>query len=271
MQMPVGRIFIISIITLLWLVLAVMGLRKIGLNDQFQSFEHPLLKNEYWLVAWGGDPTEHQAMTRASFKAAANLSDNIILGASVQSVKGGKLVLAEKHFIFTDGELTFLSQLSFEEWKKANPDGLSLEEFLAEFPGRTLYLNFDRLNVLDTAQLVLSLKPLKERKRILVKSSPQGIKKSLKEKQPLWLYSNTTAEIGKLKVMLALFLEPIASLNADFFVDKSFNPRLLTEIRRRNKKAIFKPGPDDFDVLLKAKNYDGIVTTRPSEFLSLVD
>ena len=271
MRMPISRLFIIAIIAMLWMALAIMGLRNIGMNDQIQAFEHPLLGKAYWLVAWGGDQSKYKSMTMPAFKAAAALNKNIILGAAVQSLKGGQLVLADKHFIFADDKLTFLSRLSYDEWMGSNPEGVTLEEFIAEFPDRVLYLNLDRLNVLDSAQLHKTLLPLKENKRVLVKSSPQGIKKSLKEKQPLWLFSNTTAEMGKFKVMQALFLESIASLNADFFVDKSFSPRLLDEIRRRSKKAILNPLPEETEVLLKAKSYDGLVTTRPSEFLSLVD
>ena len=271
MKYPVGRLVLIAVIAGLWLILAVIGLRSLGMSDNFQAYDHPLVKEDYWLIAWGGDETNAKAMTKTAFLNAEKLHPDLILGAAVQSLEDGTLVIADKHFSYDGEEVVFLRRLTYEEWKSSNPDGLTLTEFVTEFSDRSLYLNLDRLNLMNHASLFKSLEPLHEKRQVLIKSSPQGIKKKLKEKQPWWLFSNTTAEIGKFKLMQALFLEPVASLNADFFVDKSFAPRLITEIHRRYKKAIYEPKADETEVLVKARGYDGLVTTKPSDFISLVD
>lgn len=260
-----SRLLQILFISLVVCILVIFGLRSLGQQDQYSSpFDDAFFLSSPWLIVL----TDWQKPDLGpALKATPKDS---ILGADVQILTDGELIVFPEHFVKDGDQLRFLSTLDYPAFQKLYPGVVTLKEFLQASGPRPVFIRAKNLNRLTGNRLGESLQQLKSEGPVIVQVANQALKKSLKEKFPLWIFANTYSEAGRFQLFTSLGLESIVNLDADVYILDKPNDALVTEIRRRKRKALLITTEN---VNLSASSAaDGfVVTSRPNEMSSKVD
>lgn len=258
---------ILSLLAIIFVVLllgtvGVLTLRKLGQEQQFAPLDHTLLNGGPWTIAFGGDPSQGPAFSKQAFQAAAALSPSMILGATVQQLSDETLVVYPTHYLTGGTDLQYLVRMNLEQFRTAAPDAPTLEEFLGIAKGHPIYLNVDRLIQAFVAKVAEEVSKSFADDQVLIASSSQPVKKYMKERKPLWLYGATAAEMGKLQLIGALYLEPILSIDADFVEADALPEHIREELRRRNIRLVFSK---------RTSPEQSLLATQPGQLSGLVE
>ncbi len=255
-------LFTILFVVVIFGLMAGLTLRHFGEKQKYEALDHPLLSGPTWTIAYGGDLDQGRPFSKQAFEAAAALSPDIILGAPVQVLRDHTLVIYPTHYVATDKGMQYTERMTPDEFKMLVPDAPTFVEFLEIAKGHVIYLNLNRI---QTHHVPIIVKAVAEKfgdKRVLIATSSQPVKKSFKDKEPMWLYGPTAAESGKLRLLGALYLAPTLTLDADFFNADSLPEHVRQELRRRHIRLIFseRKTPDQ-----------NVLATQPGQLRGLVD
>lgn len=264
----IGRLILITLIVIIWLSLAILGMRKIGLNDSFHGLEHEKMKEPFWLIA-------KVTPTKAEILNALKYSDKITLALEVDRTNDGHWVLINSTKVLGSGSGEVSAdalnnsarRLTLADWKIKNVGLLTLDEYSRLNTNASLYLRASRVPAYEFSELLAELKKLKASSLLL--DLQNRLNKNLaKETEPLWLYQATASEFARLKFFNALYLETIANLDADFFVSDQIKPRIIEEIERRKLRFLLENDNMDPDQIIKSIH--GVITSQPEKWLSKV-
>lgn len=99
-----------------------------------------------------------------------------------------------------------------------------------------------------------------------------AVGRDLRKLRPDWLFALDSATVLQFQTLSKMFIEPLASLWADFWIEDTklsaafrLTGRSREEVVRRNKKII---AVDDGSISELPSDTKGILTTRPSYWLS---
>lgn len=231
MGQAVVRLLFISFFSCFCVAAIVFGLRMVTKDRYFQPFDHPLNSSSNWTVAMNAlspnikPPSEEQIL---------------IAGAQVQQLADQSLVLWPKHYILTNGQNKFLAQIQPEDWAQLAPESLSLDQFLLNNALRPIFLEVNHPQILNVKAFYEKIKSSRDNDNVLIQTSSQGLKNSLKKLDPRWLYGATTAELGKFRLMSAFFLETTLETTYDFAVADEFTDRQISELNKRHIRPLVK-------------------------------
>jgi glycerophosphoryl diester phosphodiesterase len=277
------RLLLIGAGILTWVVISLAVLRFLGRQQDFSPIDHPLLKQNFLLIADGGLSEQYPSQSLEAFQAARNLSPEVILGARVYLSKDRNwVVLPSAHigdFSNTDGYVRMLSLKELQQLQWSVSEGspkpsppITLTELLQQFSKTDLFLQVHSKDLVGMDQLIKILKPRARSGNLIVQSSHQGVMKRLKEAHPLILFGAGSASIGKASLLSSLYIESMAGLEPDLYLSPLQGPfqlglRLAKEIRRRHKLLILQT--NDFDSWksspLRALS-QGVLTSDPKLF-----
>jgi hypothetical protein len=148
---------------------------------------------------------------------------------------------------------------------------MSLEDILSAFPKSSFYIEVLHPGLSDRDSLFQIIKSASAEERVILTSPFINTTKTLRTAGYKWLTGASTAEASKARVMSSLYLETVADIPSDvLIVEKaSSSPRLLAELQRRLKVALFiAEDPKDLPDNALAYARTGVLTTRPTLFKS---
>ncbi len=266
----------VTVAILLLMICAFFSLRFYGLSQQYQVYDHPLMKKPLpWVLAWGGDWEAGPSHSLTALRAAAQ-DRELILAINIQMNK-------EKHFFAIPSELThrepqpLVSEMTDTEVKNmdlgSGQHPLMLEEIITEFPQSPLLLWVsDNLENVD-----LRLEPLIKKhpqpNLLMIHSEYDNVLKSLKTLIPDLLYGTGVGQRVRALMLSSLRLEPIATLDGDFLISPlkghgvvTLSETLKQEFLRRKKLTIIGPllTQESNDLALKI-GADGYLTAYPRD------
>lgn len=258
----VRRLLNILFWSMIGLLLVLFGLRSLGLKDQYQApFDTKFYAEKNWIIIQTNGQKDNLD------EALKSTSSNALIGADVQRLGDGNLVIWPNKFVSKDSKLKYLSSYDFAEWTAEFPQSTSLEAFTKATKERPIFLRAIHLNQYDVPKLLEALGS--RTAPIVLQAGSQALKRKMKEKVPLWIFANTPSEMGRFKVFSALLIEPAVSLDADLFILDSSDSRIIQEGKRRKRKVLLidrEDGPKT-----EIQDVDGIVTTRPGLYLGSID
>jgi len=252
------RLVQIAISVLLVFFLAVLAVRHLAESERHAPpFEEGIFQAPKWVIAMA-------AQTKVELVEDLNRTpQKIIFGAKIERLADGSIVVAPGKFLIQNGKQLFLGQVDLGVWRKLNPMGLLLEDFLNLTGERPVYLQMSRMTRYDHKALTDALTKLPSKKEILIQSVNQSLKGALKETSPRWIFGNTIAELGKIQIFTSLGLGPLVNSDADFYVLQKRNDGIENELKRRYRKVLVES--NDFS-LLRDSALDGIIVTLRPEF-----
>jgi len=271
-----GRLIFIAGAAVLWIILALFGLRTCGQTQMYGPATHPLLNNQSWVVAMGGDTTHAPMNSRPAFAAAANLSENIFLGAKVRLTKD------EQWIVYGFSELQKMTNgrglVSQSEWaniKKLNflnstESPMLFEELLTTYPNARLLIDVLQPASSSLPAFYKLIEKHKAEKRIVLTSPFYDTLRDIREHSAHWLTAHSTSEVSRSQFMNSLFLESLITLNGEVFSASKLHPRLISELVKRQKVVLYET--DDPAAYAKARELAptlGVVTNRPSLFINI--
>lgn len=223
-----GRLIGIAFFSIFGIFLAVFGMRWLGSGQNYAEIEHPLLSQPFLIVS-----TTPPAPPAEPYLIHWRLRLN-----------------AERQWqIEQSGNLTPL------------PKSLLLEP-LGGMAGYWLEV-FDPTAKEELQSLSEFVKKSGLEKAVVFSSSYQSIIREMRKLEPMWLYGTSTAEGAKIRFLNSVFLETIATIDADIvLVDKVNSARLVQEIRKRHKKIFLLTRTSEAARSLKdAQMIDGVMIT----------
>lgn len=238
-----------------------VGLRLHGLNQTPANFEHDFLKQDFKLMALGGDSRTAPSHSIEAFRAALKLRPQIVLAMNTYMSSDERFFVAAKQ----EEVAPFTSaQLETQGVK-------SLHDVLASFP-ETRFVVIAHDNVRDMhLKFVDGLKDLELDKRLLVHSKYDVILQGIKSLKPQWIYGTGFGDITRLVSMTSIWLGPIVQMNGDVYISpvtyrnrSLMNEALMSELKRRQKHVIvFITDPEKDFVTAKLWEVDAYLTDQP--------
>lgn len=238
---------------ILSLICVLISLRFYGLSQQFQAYDHPLMRRPApWVIAWGGDLGSGPSHTRRALREAATIS-GVILGLNVQ-------MNANKHFFILpqglnldlNGVARKFSEMNDLEVKNidlgSGESPLALEEVMQEFSQVPilLWIN-DNIENIDL-RLEPILKKYAQRSNILIHSEYDNVTKSIKKLLPQLIYGTGVGQRIRMLMLSSLWLEPVASVDGDVLISplmeqgvSAVSDSMKIELGRRQKIFILGP------------------------------
>lgn len=221
MLIAVVRILFIGFLSVFGIGAALFGLRTLTQNQSYPDFPHPMKNQKIWQILWV--PTAGPAD-----------GSSFIAGAQLQQLADESLVLWPTHYIKVNNKVRFLGQISPEEWKKLQPESLSFDEFLNKYSNQAIFVEVNHPKILDIGAFYEQIKNSRNDNRVLIQTSSQSLKTSLKRMAPTWLFGATTAEQGKFRLLSSIFLESLVETTYDFITLKNFTQMQLDELKKRH-------------------------------------
>lgn len=245
------RLLTIALVVIFSLFLAAFGVRYLGGTQDYADFEHPLKEQKFWRIEIiAGSPAE--------------IPEDLIVGGRVQQLADQNLVIWPQNHVNTDEGSRFLAHLTMEQWKQVVPDGLSLDDFRTRFADRPIFFEINLPQILNIEEFRRKLRGDRKDNNVLIQTSSQNLKKSLKKIEPQWLYGATTAEIGKYRFTTALYLTGIVEAAFDFIIMPSYTAEQLKDLDNRFIRALMFSDEDKIPTEeLAVRSIDGVVTTHP--------
>ncbi len=268
-----------------------------GLKNQFAPQPHPFNTENFEIIAHRGGAGEAPENTIEAFKSATKISKNIILETDTQMTSDGNMILLhDKSFLRTTGIDKTPSELTYEEITKLDA-GYAFQNNSGQFPFRNKGIKIpllkETLSTFQDQRLIIELKTdsqtaadkliqvieeTKSEDRVVIGSKFTKALEYIREKRPDWIYSATPTEMFQTIMLMNLYIETIAPLEAETYLlpeklkgIKVLTPRLVQEIQRRKKPIFVWTVNDDNEVLrLKKMGINGVVTDYPGRIYDLV-
>ena len=287
-----SRLLLIGVGALFVLVLVLFGLRQVGLQRQFQVFEHPLITNdEFWIIAANGGGRDFPPHTKPAFDEALRLDPNIVLELPLhRSTDGVWFVYAHyKLEVVTDGK-GFAESLTWAELQKLNAAFqfagkrgdfpyrdqelrlLSLEQALQLYPKTRFILTFHDPRANFIQEVATMINSLDISSRIVIRSPFSKFVRELRKVEPMWVYVLDPASLDRAVMLEGLYIETLASLPTDMIISPLtihgvpiLSPKIVKEIKRQKKRLILDV--NDFTPTIPRwliPELDGVLTDRPS-------
>lgn len=245
------RLFIIAAGAILWIAFALIAIRHLGGGQNYADSDHPLMKEKAWIVydistspAIHQNPTQLQADLEKT-NPPKNLSQ-IILKLPVRLSNDGIWVVSNRDYVtFTSGEVKPIIAATLKELE---PLGVfSIDTWVGAFEKPAGFLlkgiYFYSLDPSggQLEQLSEFVKKRPHLKDHVLFSSPYARgNQEMRKIEPLWLYGASTTDISKLRFFTSLYIEPVATSNADFVEFISIpHPRLVEELNHRKRRVLF--------------------------------
>lgn len=273
-----SRLLLIFVFTLTTIVLVVFSLRMVGGGQTYAPFQHPLTNAKTWLVADGGNLDLGPAQSHAALEGAKNLSPKIFIGLKIRQTRDGHWVLYEPTRLEEATTGTgYVSQMSLEELRNihfriSQETLVTLEEALNLLPSNPLYIEVLQPAGVSLSEIFEILKKYHAEERVVLSSPYLATTKSIRDESASWLTGASVAETSKAEIMTAIYLETLMDMPSEVIVTEKINPRLMTELERRKKIILLKTNnPQEWSHYAQTFPTLGVVTTRPSLFLQMVD
>lgn len=246
------RLLLIAIGTLVCIVFALVVLRQLGQGQKYADSDHPLMKDSSWLIFDHTTPVK-PASSNPNQLLDAN-REKVIIKIPLRLSNDGIWMVANEEAIKMDGgeikpiialtaqELAGKSIYPIETWLKISED-----KETSRFRAYYFYIldssatRLDYLSDLETKYPTL-------KNRVLFSSPYMRVNIEMRKIRPLWLYGASTTDVSKLRFFNSLFIESLASMNADFVEFTSVpHPRLIEELNIRKRRVLYFVKPD-FDL-----------------------
>lgn len=240
-------------------------IREWGYRQTSTEFKHPFLEQ---ITPWKILQIDNQEDARAALK----LDSNIIFMLPLRVTEQGQFFLQfNDQFEDLLHKKLWPQQLyrgpkpyfySFEQLQVVFPDLVKVEDFLTEFPNSRIIFN-----IIDSAQnvhenFIRLIKARPTKNIFLVQSDTDVILKSIKEREPMWVYGTSYPEINRFLSFESIGVASATQLRSDVYISPLrisnrpvFTAALHSELRRRKKKIILGPvsGPAEY---LQAQQFD---------------
>lgn len=227
-----------------------------GQNQQYQAYDHPLMKIEGPITA----------LYINNFEEAKSFLESNPKGVLALPLR----MSADGHFFTVqDQELSFIHELpkSQPEDYKGNkhfyydyvflknhvPHIVSLDAWMSLKPNFWIWDIQDNAIQVDK-HIIQQVESRQLQDQVIIKSDIDLVISSLKEQKPLWIYGSTLSDLNKLLTLASIHLEGIASFHRDYFFSPltlqnrdMINPSVLSEMRKRHKKIVLGPVHTDLD------------------------
>lgn len=244
------RLLFIAIASLACIVFGLIVLRQLGQGQKYADSDHPLMKDKSWLIFDLTNPSRPSGLEQTKLLD-ANREITIIKIPLRLSNDGIWVVAHEEAIKLPSGEIKPIIALTVQElaqksiypvetWLRISED----KDISARFRAYYFHLldsSGTRLDGLsDLEKKYPSLK-----NRILFSSPYARVNIEMRKLRPLWLYGASTADISKLRFFNSLFIESLASANADFVEFTSVpHSRLIEELNNRKRRVLYFVKPD---------------------------
>lgn len=246
-----SRLFLIAAGAILWIAFALVAIRHLGGGQNYADSDHPLMKEKTWIIY---DISTSPAISQLPDQVHADLLKEIpaaqlsqvILKLPVRLSNDGVWVVSNRDYVtFATGEVKPIIAASLKE---IEPLGVhSIETWVNAFEtasafglkGIYFYSLDPSAGQLEQLSEFVKKKPhLKD--RVLFASPYARGNQEMRKIEPLWLYGASTTDISKLRFFTSLYIEPVATSNADFVEFISVpHPRLVEELNHRKRRVLF--------------------------------
>lgn len=288
MKEAVLRLFVISGSVIIWGGIAILCLRGLGHQSSYQALDHPLINDNFYLIAKGGGEGEAPSNSYLALKQITDLNPQIIAeidlwltkdhiwvayGDGVFKTSSGEVGRIHEHRL---GELKAKKLLFGGSQYNKRLSLLTLDHVLSLFPQTTFLLDVHHYEETALRKLLELINRSHAGQRILIHSVFPQILRRLREKEPRWIYFPDKSEIMKAKIMSSIFLETLMSVPSDFiFQDltnrrESLPKRIHLEALRREKKVIAVINDFEHWTLHRQRTslpFHGVMTAHPSQFV----
>lgn len=285
-----SRLLLLGVGTLIVFFLVLIGLRQVGLQRQFQAFDHPLLKDRtFWIVASKNFTEVAPPYTAAAYTAALAIDPQMMFELPLhRSADGVWFVYPSYQLSDLTEQNGFPERLTWDEL--ATLDGayqfqdsngefpfrgkghklVTLEEVASLFPKTRFVLSFFDPKGSFVQEAATLINRLDLGQRAVIHSPFSKFVRELKKVEPLWVYGNDSPTLDRAVLLTNLHLEPLASLPSDVIIGNLtrngsviLSPELVNEIKRQNKKLILIV--DDYTPTIPVwilSSLDGVLTNR---------
>lgn len=278
-----SRLIIIAVITTICIVFALFGVRKIGLERSFSQGRHPLEQQNFWPIMSPGLKSNNSIKF---FKDELRQHPERWVHLPLFLTEDAIWVVARSSnlsLLIPDSQksLSFISYEELHQKRSRHSDELgiwllSASEVMESLSPKGWWIEIlaprnEALHALENLIIELGLE-----ESALIQSPYAATLISVRNRHPLWLYAQDTAELGKLKLFNSFYIEPLATINADAILDEKLDDRLVTELKRRKKRFVLLARDDNSKLTdeletRELKDLGGILTTQPDLFPTLVD
>lgn len=272
------RLLLISFGSVVVFLMMLFTARFWGLGIAYQEFKHPFFEQRALYTV----QVENFGQAADAIKA----EPDVVLWLDVRVTKDHKLIVlspATTHAYITQSNLgrAYVGpKIYYYNWsllKTHFAEAKLLTDFVAQFPQRRFVIN-----VIDNQYSIHELvtKELKDYdpdKRFLIHSETDIILKSIKDKEPFWLYGTSLPELTRLVTFSSIGLQPAISVRGDVMISslkfhqRTFiNEDVLSEMKRRKKKVFIGPIKNDIEInqtvgLFQKNLVDGFIVENPKQ------
>lgn len=239
------RLLFIALGSLACIIFGLVVLRQMGQGQKYADSDHPLMTDKSWLFFDLTNPSKPSGSEQTKLLDANR--DQAIIKIPLRLSNDGIWMVAHEEAIqlpsgeikpiiaLTSQELAQKSIYPIETWLKISEDGDDSARFRAYY---FHLLDSSGTRLAGLSDLENKYPSLKN--RILFSSPYTRVNIGMRKLRPLWLYGASTSDISKLRFFNSLFIESLASANADFVEFTSFPPaRLIEELNNRKRRVLY--------------------------------
>ena len=265
----------IAFFTLLSIMIIFFTLKIGGLSSNYTPYDHPLLKApQPWIIA--EIPEDLEKIDQLIIEQSSR--KNLWLSIEVRINRDETFYAASTSFLKYHSLPNLLKLTNSEiEQKNSIVKLQKVEDLLLKYSKQNflLYVKDDQKEIDLRLQALLT--KTKASDRVLLGSEYDNVLSSLKELNPLGLYSTGSGEKTKMLMMSGLYIESVSGLKGDVWITPLYfgkapllNPHLRAELKRRFIPLIIGPINDEKE-FLEAKNFtpNGYIFAKP-ELLNLI-
>ncbi len=272
------RVLLISLGSILVLVMMLATARFWGLGLPHQEFKHPFFEQRAIYTV----QVENLGQAADAMKA----DPAVVLWLDVRISKDRKLFVLSQttahSFLKPEnmgsdfrGSKTYM--YDWAQIKTYFTEAKPLTDFVSQFPQQRFIVNVidnhDQIHELLTKEL----SECSPEKRILVQSETDVILKSVKDKEPFWIFGTSLPELTRLVTFSSIGLQPAISVRGDVMIsplrlhERTFiNEEVLIEMKRRLKKVLLGPIKNDAELnqavsLFQKSLVDGFIVENPKQ------
>ncbi|MFP5518303.1 MAG: hypothetical protein ACLGGX_00240 [Bdellovibrionia bacterium] len=281
------RLFAISFISVLVVIIALFIARIWGLNQQFTPYDHPLLTKSgvvYGAVVHSTDEIEQLSRIKSEAWAVVpvRMSSDKKFYVLTNKQTSDFIDFLEKKQRENPSQPIFRSnkihEYSTEELKQFFATLVTLEDLYKTFPQQVFAISLQDNASEIHAHLAKLLEPYQADQRTVILSDTHVLLTSVKEQKPQWLYGSSRADITRLLSFESVGILPATPFKADILTTPlSYQNRpllkgeIVEEISRRKKITIITDLlSEDFE-LAKGLGVKGYFFFTLEEFAKSLD
>ena len=283
------HLFVISGSVIVWGGAIILLLRGFGYQQSHQAIDHPLISDNFYLIAKGAGEGEAPSNSYLALKNITDLNPHIIAEIDLWLTKDRRWVIyGDGLFQTVEGEGGKIHEFRLEDLQKKKLlfgqhaynrelSLLTLDRVLFLFPKTTFLLDIHHHEEEALVKLPELINRFQAGQRVLVHSLFPQVLRLLREREPRWLYFPDQPQVMQAKIMSSIFLEPLIGLQSDFVFQnltdwQSQLPRRMhVEALRREQKVIAII--DRWEHWTRyhqqtSLKLHGVMTSRPNQFVS---